>query len=285
MSAAEARARYAERLASALRAPDPALHAAFAAVPREDFLGPPPWTLLATGPLPLVTHEPDDLYHDVLVVLDADKNINNGSPSLHAMMLHRLDVRPGGRVLHVGAGTGYYTAILAELVGPQGQVTAVEFDAALAAAARKNLQPWPQATVVHGDGAAYPTEPVDRIYVNFGLADPADAWLDNLAPGGVLILPLTAPASLHGNPRNGRGAMLVVTRTPEGFAAALELQVGFVFAEGPTAGDAALHAALRLAFDHGGESRVRSLHRGPLPPERCWIGTDRWSLGYDPPGV
>ena len=265
-----------------LDSPDPRLRAAFATVRREDFLGPPPWTVLQDPARP--TQEPADLYRDVLVVLDRGKGLNNGSPSLHARMLHRLAVRPGQRVLHVGAGGGYYTAMLAELAGPGGQVTAVEFDTALAAAARANLRPWPQVALVHGDGADFPTETTERIYVNFGVADPADAWLDRLAIGGVLIFPLAVPDPDWGAPLDARGAMLVVTRTPSGFAAEADMPVGFVFAEGPTAGSEPLRTALWEAFRRGGIARVRSLHRGRLPAAQSWFSSDRFSLGLHPPG-
>jgi protein-L-isoaspartate O-methyltransferase len=73
-------------------------------------------------------------YQDVLFALQSEKGVNNGSPSLHARLLAELDVQIGGdRIVHVGAGTGYYSAILAELVGTSGHVHAVEMDPDLAA--------------------------------------------------------------------------------------------------------------------------------------------------------
>jgi protein-L-isoaspartate(D-aspartate) O-methyltransferase len=68
----------------------------------------------------------------------------------------------------VGAGTGYYSAILAELVGPEGRVLAFEIDAELAERAADNLEPWPQAEVVAGDGALLDPGPADVIVVNAG---------------------------------------------------------------------------------------------------------------------
>jgi SAM-dependent methyltransferase len=63
----------------------------------------------------------------------------------------------GDRVLHVGAGLGYYSAILAEIVGRSGEVTAIEIDAGLAEGARANLaRAWPQASVVAGDDSLGP---------------------------------------------------------------------------------------------------------------------------------
>ena len=139
---------------------------------------------------------------------------------------------------------------------------------------------------MHGDGADFPTETVQRIYVNFALARPADAWLDHLAVGGVLLFPLGAPDP-HGTASaarsTDRAVILIVTRTDAGFAAAFDWPVAFVFAEGRTAGDAALRKALWDAFAHGETARVRSLHRGPLPRGRSWLSSPQFSLGYDPP--
>jgi protein-L-isoaspartate(D-aspartate) O-methyltransferase len=283
---AAVRRHYAEMITAPLQGADPRIREAFAAIPRENFLGPPPWTIRG-GFRPMTTHDPAFLYHDVLVALVADRGVNNGSPGLHVHMLQWLGAQPGDRVLHVGAGRGYYTAILAELVGPTGNVTAVEFDSQLASTAQANLQPWRQVTVINGDGASFPTEMTDRIYVNFALADPADAWLDRLAVGGGLVFPLGAPRpDAEGTERqsSARAAVLKVTRTPDGFAAALESRVGFIFAEGPTAGDAATQGAVYDALGRNDLEAVKSLQRGPGPAGRTWLSTARWSLGLDPPG-
>src|ERR1700719_917781 len=95
----------------------------------------------------------------------------------------------------ISASASYYTAILAELVGPTGRVTAIEYDAELAARATANLAQTPHIRVVHGDGTRIAFEPADVIYVNAGATRPADAWLARLKAGGRLILPLTADAS------------------------------------------------------------------------------------------
>jgi len=94
--------------------------------------------------------------------------------------------------VHVGAGVGYYTAILAELVGAAGAVTAIEFDAERAARATANFARAPHVRAVHGDGTRVVFEPADVIYVNAGATRPAASWLEQLKEGGRLILPLTA---------------------------------------------------------------------------------------------
>ncbi len=118
---ARLRKAYAASIARRAGLADPRVEAAFAAVPREDFSGPPPWRV--SGGLFSRAGEDDlaSLYDDVLVVIDAGRRINNGQPSLHAMSIEALGLREGDTVVQIGAGAGYYTAILAHLVGPTGK--------------------------------------------------------------------------------------------------------------------------------------------------------------------
>ncbi len=99
----------------------------------------------------------------------------------------------GEHVVHVGTGTGYYTAIMAHLVGAQlGTSPASSSNPDLAARARGIPdRHTPNAEIVEGDGTAVPFEPADVIYVNAGATRPADIWLDRLKDGGRLVLPLT----------------------------------------------------------------------------------------------
>ena len=62
--------------------------------------------------------DPRHVYHDVLIALDEARGINNGQPSLWALLFDELDIAANDAVLHLGCGTGYYTAIAAELAGP-----------------------------------------------------------------------------------------------------------------------------------------------------------------------
>ena len=62
--------------------------------------------------------DPERLYEDVLVGIDARRGINNGQPSLHAQAIDALGLKEGETVLQIGAGAGYYTAILATWLGP-----------------------------------------------------------------------------------------------------------------------------------------------------------------------
>ena len=210
-SLAERRAWYAQDLM--LRAPirrNPAVTEAFAAVPREKFLGPGPWRLLSdVNPrLPFMSPDanPAWVYHDVLVTIDPARGLNNGMPSFWAKNFDHLDLRRGHHVLQVGAGTGYYSAVLSEIVGEDGHVTAVEYDEELAARARSNLTAWTNTEVIFGNGRSHDAGDVDIVVVFAGSTHPASLWLDRLRPGGQLLMPLT---SWH-----WFGFLLLATRPP-----------------------------------------------------------------------
>jgi protein-L-isoaspartate(D-aspartate) O-methyltransferase len=136
----EARKSFAEAMGIASRSPGGRVSEAFAKVPREDFLGKGPWQIFS---FPsdyefTATDDPCELYRNVVVGLMPEKLINNGQPSLHAVCLGLLDPKAGETVVHIGAGSGYYTAILAHLVSP-GEVHAYEIEPELAECARQNL--------------------------------------------------------------------------------------------------------------------------------------------------
>ena len=85
--------------------------------------------------------DPIYLYQNALVALDTEKGINNGEPFLHAAWIGAVSPQPGEMVTHIGAGMGYYSAILSMLVLPGGRVHAFEIEEKLAAAAREIFPP------------------------------------------------------------------------------------------------------------------------------------------------
>ena len=137
---------------------------AFATVPREAFLGRGPWhilgaTQLVRGYAKTGDTDPRHLSHNVLVAIDARRGLNNGHPSFLASLIDQLNIKEGETVYHVGCGTGYFSAIMAEMVGDNGRV-AVEVDKALAQRARRNLNII-GGSVVNADGFSHnPDEPM-----------------------------------------------------------------------------------------------------------------------------
>ena len=268
------RHRYADRLMHGIGGDTRRLRAAFADIAREDFLGPPPWLLLGNEFGRDWCDDPVELYQDALVGLDVGRGINNGQPSLHARSLAACDPHDGDTVLHVGAGLGYYSAILAQLVGPTGRVVAYEIEADLAARAAAYLAPWPQVRVRALSGAVPPLPASDVIYVNAGATHPVAAWLDALRVGGRLIFPLT--------PDDSTGCMLLVTRvSPTAYAARSLMRVSFIACIG--ARDAQASAALRHAFASRPVDAVRSLHRDDRPDDTAWCAGPGWWLSTRPP--
>ncbi|MGH3922580.1 MAG: methyltransferase, FxLD system, partial [Pseudonocardiaceae bacterium] len=115
------------------------------------------------------------------------------APWLQAMMLEQAQIRPGMRILEIGSG-GYNAALIAELVGEEGEVTTVDIDPEVVDRARRCLGKagYHRVTVVLADaeGGVPGHAPYDRIIVTVGAWDIPPAWVDQLAEGGRLVVPL-----------------------------------------------------------------------------------------------
>ena len=174
-----------------------AVEAAFAAHPRVEFL---PASVRSQAshdhPLPIAAGQA------------------NSQPSTVADMLRLLKVRPGQRVLDVGAGSGWTTALLAHLVGPSGEVIGVELEPELVRFGSANLaardQPWASIRQARPDLLGAPDlAPYDRILVSAEPRELPAELVDQLADDGILVIPVAGTMLRVTNPggtvtRHGR---------------------------------------------------------------------------------
>jgi len=163
--------------------------------------------------------------------------------------------------MHAGCGSGYYTAIIAHVVGEKGGVIAIEFDSALAAQARTNLKHFPNVEVIAGNAAAYDPGKVDGIFINAGATHPLPLWLDNLKPNGRLVFPLIRwpEGSKFGSGIAGWGVMLRVQRLETSYSARFISQIGIFPCFGALNPEA--DRLLAEAFERGALTDVRTLRR------------------------
>jgi len=277
---------FAEEIEAVARLRSAALVEALATVPRERFLRPGPWTVLAdadvTGLGPAKTRQTADadparVYHNIGIAIDPSRQLFNGQPATLAPWIDALELTPGARVLHVGAGLGYYTAIMAHCAGPSGRVVAFEADPALAPDARANLSAMPWVTVRDDAVVERFDETFDAILVNAGVTHPLDAWLDALAPGGRMILPMTATMPAMGP--IGKGFVFLIERQPEEFRARPSGFVAIYSAVGIR--DEFINAQLGKAMMAGPQKAqaVPRLRRDAHEPAlSCWLHGPRFCL-------
>jgi protein-L-isoaspartate(D-aspartate) O-methyltransferase len=267
---------YADLIITSAGSKNKRLKDAFASTPRERFVGTGPWKIFSSGGFVTTpTADPAFLYQDVVVALAPERQINNGQPVLHAINLTALDVKEGETVLHVGAGTGYYTAVLARLTGETGTVVAYEIEHDLAQRAAQNLADFPNVTVQQRSGSEAPLPVCDAIYVNAGATAPLRVWLDVLHANGRLLFPLTAADGPGRSP--GAGAMLLVTRIDaDRFDARFICPAMFIPCVG--ARDDETAQRLAAAFKRGDLQRVKSLRLSLQPDDTCWCAGDGWWL-------
>ena len=132
----------------------------------------------------------------------------NSQPRTVADMLRLLEVRTGDRVLDVGSGSGWTTALLAHLTGPTGSVLGVEIEPALVAFGQANLakvnRPWARIEAADPHVLGRPDEaPYDRILVSANALELPTSLVEQLAPDGRMVIPVSS-------------RMLLVRMTPAG---------------------------------------------------------------------
>jgi protein-L-isoaspartate(D-aspartate) O-methyltransferase len=278
---------FSEEIAAVANIKTERLAEAFARVPREHFLGPGPWQIANPDALQSPTGhrqasnyrttldaDPRHLYHNVVVAIDPERQINNGQPGSLAMWLDSLELKEGDQAVHIGCGVGYYTAIIAETVGPTGKVIGVEVEAELAKRANENLSYLGNASAVHADGGNYDPPQLNALFVNAGATHPRTTWLDSLLPGGRLVFPLTIA---QGDNVHGMGFMLKVKREPNGYSARFMSSV-MIFPCAGTRSDEA-NQRLQQSLMKGTWTTVQSLRRDTHEAdETCWLHGDDFCL-------
>jgi protein-L-isoaspartate(D-aspartate) O-methyltransferase len=279
---------FAEEIEAVCRLRSPLLVDALADVPRERFLRPGPWTIVGDGEIGFSTiktrttadADPARIYHNVAVAIDPDRQLFNGQPGTLAAWIDTLDIAPGARILHVGCGLGYYTAVLARCAGPSGRVLALEADTALAADAGENLASTPWVEVRHDQASGPLDESFDAILVNAGVTHPLDCWLDALSAGGRMILPLTSTMIPMGNV--GKGLVFHVTRNKEDQDACAARVLAVV----------AIYSAVGVRDESLNERLGKAMMAGPAKwmsvtrlrrdaheaSASCWLHGDGWCL-------
>lgn len=217
------------------------------------------------------------MYHNIAIALDPTRLLFNGAPGLIAMAVDALALKPGDRVLHLGTGTGYYTALIAHCVGPSGRVLGLEVDARLATSARSNLASMPWVDVQHGNGADAFQESFDAMLIDAGVTHPQDTWFDALASGGRMVLPLTA--TMPGMSAIGKGLLLLVTDTgdPGVFGARVATFVAIYSAIGLR--DETVNIELGIALAKHPFPPIKALRRDAHEPAAsCWLHAPTFCL-------
>ena len=159
----------------------------------------------------------------------------------------------------------------------------MEFEAELASRAKVCLAALPTVSIIQGDGTSVAFDDADVIYVNAGCTKPVESWLDRLADGGRLILPLTSDQGGFGGRSLERmasaGAVFRVERRGEDYLAKWISPVAIF----PCAGsrDEASERLLADAFAKRGWERVTRLYRNQsIADENCWLRGPGWALAY-----
>lgn len=275
---------YADEIDALCKLKTRALVDALATVPRETFLPPGPWLVRSDRDIqrPRQTEDADPrrVYHNHAIAIDPERQLFNGVPSFLLSMIDALAIAPGSRILHLGSGPGYYTALMAHVVGSRGRILAIEVDPDLAQQATHNLAAMSWVEVRHGNGAGALDDAFDAILINAGVTHAQDTWLDALSANGRMILPLTATMPALGP--LGKGFMTIVTKSADGSFAARPLSMVMIYSAIGLR-DEAINAQLGEAF-----------RRPPFPPSftrlrrdrhdagpGCWLHADAFCLAID----
>jgi protein-L-isoaspartate(D-aspartate) O-methyltransferase len=156
---------------------EPTILEAFRSVPREEFLA---------------DEYRDIAYGDHPIPIEAGQTISQ--PYIVALMIHAAEIRAGDRVLEVGAGSGYAAAVMSRIAG---QVIAIERQPDLVEVAQERMQRlgYDNVRIVEGDGTrGWAGEaPYDAILAAASGSHVPPAWVEQLADGGRIVMPVGDP--------------------------------------------------------------------------------------------
>jgi protein-L-isoaspartate(D-aspartate) O-methyltransferase len=271
--ATEWRRYFAEEIQVVANVRTPAIVEALATVPREAFLPEGPWTIrgeadIQSPPRQTPGTDPRFVSHNIAVAIDVSRMLFNGAPGLISMAIDALEPRSGDHALHLGAGTGYYSAILGAVVGSSGRVLALEVDNALAARARTNLESAPHIEIRTDDGSRAFGETFDVALVNAGLTHLPEHLLDAMRLNGRLIVPITA--TMPGMGPIGKGPLVRIVNTGgDRWSARAVTFVAIYSAIGLR--DETVNAAIGQALARHPFPPIKSLRRDPHDAAAsCW---------------
>jgi protein-L-isoaspartate(D-aspartate) O-methyltransferase len=186
------RERMVDRQIAARGLNDPKLLAAFRAVPREDFIG---------------SEYADYAYQDSPLPIESGQTISQ--PYIVALTIHAAGIRPGDKVLEVGAGSGYAAAVIGQIAD---KVIAIERHHELVELAAKRMRQlgYRNVTIVEGDGTLGWAEeaPFDAIVAAASGSHVPRNWIAQLKPGGRIVMPI-------GGPHEGQ-SLVKVTKLEDG---------------------------------------------------------------------
>ena len=186
------RQRMVDRQIAARGLDDPALLAAFRAVPREDFVS---------------GDYADYAYQDSPLPIESGQTISQ--PYIVALTIYAARIKPGDKVLEVGAGSGYAAAVIGRIAD---EVIAVERHHELVELARKRMERlgYDNVRIVEGDGTLgwHEEAPFDAIVAAASGSHVPQSWIAQLKPGGRIVMPVGAPHEVQ--------TLLKVTKRDDG---------------------------------------------------------------------